>query len=179
MVPISFLFCFFPALCLSFALSSSFFPFCSFSVIEHLGSRNAQNSECTHSLGQIRVWINTSYCLRCSSPPPSWMPWELAKSPFLQGSLLPHSEAWAPSPKFLPLSPTLVKIFFPNNVTYLPMRSSGASCEVNKSPSPRMGFFGFVLPLSLSSTISIPLISKWKTKFKEPEPMAHGERLGG
>ena len=42
-----------------------------------------------------------------------------------------------------------------------------------------MGFFGFVLPVSLSSTISIPLISKWKTKFKEPEPMAHGERPGG
>ena len=178
MVPLSFLF-FFSALCLSFSLSSSFSPFCSFSVIKHLSSCNAQSAECTHSLAQIRVWINTSDCLHCSSPPPSWMPWELAKSPFLQGSFLPHSEAWAPGPKFLPLSPTLVKIFFPNNVTYLPMRSSGASCYVNKSPSPQMGFFGFVLPVSLSSTISIPLISKWKTKFKEPEPMAHGERPGG
>lgn len=121
-------FVFFSALCLSFSLSSSFSPFCSFSVIKHLSSCNAQSAECTHSLAQIRVWINTSDCLHCSSPPPSWMPWELAKSPFSQGSFLPHSEAWAPGPKFLPLSPTLVKIFFPNNVTYLPMRSSGASC---------------------------------------------------
>ena len=46
-VPLSF--SFFSALCLSFSLSSSFFPFCSSPVIEHLGSCGGQSAECTRS----------------------------------------------------------------------------------------------------------------------------------
>lgn len=59
------------------------------------------------------------------------------------------------------------------------MTSPGASCEADKSSSPLIGLFCFVLPVSLVSRVSVPLILNWKTKPEGPELRACGERPAG
>lgn len=159
MVPLPFffvIFCYF-----IFLFSLSLFPFCSFFVIQHLDCCTTLSTKYTPSLVQSNVSIN----MKCSSSSCKVLP--------LTGSILPCPKALAPDSWVLTFLPKTPHNIFVQIMLQFLWGLVPAVKLIKVSP---LWYVCFVLPGNLVPSISVPLISEWKTNSQEPKPMAHGER---